>query len=82
LNIQTNAEIVLHSCLRRKASSKHLHFRRQDFPEIDPPEWHKFVTVRQKNGDVVPGEKSLDYYGSLEENYLTHNKDDLEGNRR
>jgi succinate dehydrogenase/fumarate reductase flavoprotein subunit len=75
LNILTNAEIVIHSCLARRSSSKHLHFTRQDFPEIDPPEWHKFVTVRQKNGKIVPGEKALDYYGSLEDNYLAHNQD-------
>jgi succinate dehydrogenase/fumarate reductase flavoprotein subunit len=79
LNIKTNSEIVLHSCLARRASSKHLHFTRQDFPEIDPQEWQKFVTVTQKNGDVVVGERPLDYYGSLEENYLAHNRDYLEG---
>ena len=82
LNILTNAEIVLHSSLARRASSKHLHFTRQDFPEIDPPEWHKFVTVRQVNGDVVVGEKPLDYYGSLEDNYLAHNRDYPEGGSR
>ena len=82
LNVRTNAEIVLHSCLARRASSKHLHFTRQDFPEIDPPEWHRFVTVRKKNGKVVVGHKPLDYYGSLEENYLVHNRDYLEAGRR
>jgi succinate dehydrogenase/fumarate reductase flavoprotein subunit len=78
----TNAEIILHSCLARRASSKHLHFTRQDFPEIDPPEWHKFVTVKLKNGDVVVGERALDYYGSLENNYLAHNQDYLKGNQQ
>jgi hypothetical protein len=82
LNVKTNAELVLHSCLARRASSKHLHFMRQDFPEIDPPEWHKLVTVRQTNGDVVVGDRALDYYGSLEDNYVAHNKDYLEGNDR
>jgi hypothetical protein len=79
LNIMTNAEIILHSCLTRRASSKHLHFKRQDFPKIDPPEWHKFVTVKLKNGDVLVGERALDYYDSLEDNYSTHNQDYLKG---
>jgi len=79
LNIMTNAEIILHACLSRRASSKHLHFMRQDFPEIDPPEWHEFVTVRLEKGDVITGERALDYYGSLEDNYLAHNPDYLQG---
>jgi succinate dehydrogenase/fumarate reductase flavoprotein subunit len=77
LNILTNAEIILHSCLARRASSKHLHFTRQDYPEIDPPEWHQFVTVRRQNNEVVIGDRALDYYGSLEDNYLAHNQDYL-----
>ena len=46
LSILTTAQIVLHSCLARKASSHPLHFSRLDYPELDPPEWRKFVTVR------------------------------------
>jgi hypothetical protein len=82
LNIMTNAEPVLHSCLARQASSKHLHFRRQDYPEIDPPDWHKFVTIKSENGEVITGELSLDYYGSLEENYSVHNGEYLNGDQR
>jgi hypothetical protein len=82
LNIMTNAELVLHSCLARKASSKHLHFTRQDYPDIDPPEWHKFVTVRCENGDVITGELALDYYGSLEDNYSALNQDYLKGDQQ
>jgi succinate dehydrogenase/fumarate reductase flavoprotein subunit len=73
LNILTNAEIVLHACLARKASAKHLHFKRSDYPEMDPPQWHKFITVRLENNKVQIGEKPLDYYGSLKENYEAHN---------
>jgi succinate dehydrogenase/fumarate reductase flavoprotein subunit len=77
LNILTNAEIILHSCLARQASSKHLHFMRMDYPEIDPIEWHRFVTVKLKNGDVEIGTRALDYYGSLVESYKKHNQDYL-----
>ena len=81
LNIMTNAELVLHACLARRASSKHLHFMRQDFPELDPPGWHTFVTIKRQNGDVVAGRKDLDYYGALEENYSAHNREYLEGDQ-
>ncbi len=79
LNILTNAEIILNSCLLRKASSKHLHFLRLDYPEIDPPHWHKFITIRLEEDEVVSGEKPLDYYGNLEENYERHNQEYLKG---
>jgi len=77
LNILTNAEVVLHSCLARRASSKHLHFKRLDYPENDPPEWHKFVTIKLENNSVKFGEKPLNYYGSLQDNYEKHNQDYL-----
>jgi succinate dehydrogenase/fumarate reductase flavoprotein subunit len=78
LNVLTNAEIVLSACLVRKASSKPLHFRRSDFPEIDPPEWNKLVTIKWEKNEVATGEKPLDYYGSLKRNYESHNADYLE----
>jgi succinate dehydrogenase/fumarate reductase flavoprotein subunit len=74
-NILTNADIILHACLARKASSKPLHFHRSDFPEMDPPEWNKFVTIKLEENDVVASEKPLDYYGSLKKNYESHNQD-------
>ncbi len=79
LNILTNAKIIINSCIARKASSKHLHFRRSDYPEIDPPDWHKFLTVKLENNEVKIGEKSIDYYGDLKENYEFYNKTYLEG---
>lgn len=77
LNILTTARIVLHSCLGRKASSKALHFTRLDHPETDPPAWRKFVTVRATEEGVAVGEKPLDYYGSLPDNYERHNREYL-----
>ena len=75
LNILTNAEMIIHACLARKASAKYLHFTRSDFPQMDPPEWHKFITVRFKDNRVKIGELPIDYYGSLEDNYGVHNKE-------
>jgi succinate dehydrogenase/fumarate reductase flavoprotein subunit len=79
INILTNAKLIIHSCLARKASSKQLHFKRSDYPEMDPPDWHKFITVRLENDQVRVGEKSLDYYGSLKDNYESYNKNYIGG---
>ncbi len=69
-NVLTNAEIVLHACRARRASSKELQFARIDFPEVDPPEWKKFVTVFLTDSGVNTGSMPIDYYGALEENYM------------
>jgi succinate dehydrogenase/fumarate reductase flavoprotein subunit len=68
-NVLTNSEIVLHACRARRASSKELQFARVDFPEVDPPEWKKFVTVTRTEDGVHTGSMPIDYYGALEENY-------------
>ncbi|MFW9900545.1 MAG: FAD-dependent oxidoreductase [Candidatus Thorarchaeota archaeon] len=74
LNILINAKIVIHACLARKASSKYLHFFRSDYPELDPPKWHKFITVKLVNNNVKVSEMDTDYYGSLKDNYELFNK--------
>jgi len=82
LNILTNAQLILHSSLARRASSKHLHFKRLDCPDVDPPEWHTFVTVRLEETRVKTGKKPLDFFGSIEESYKAHNQDYLQGKDR
>jgi succinate dehydrogenase/fumarate reductase flavoprotein subunit len=69
LDILTCAQIIVHSSLARKASTRWFGFERLDYPEQDPPEWRKWVTVRLKGGQVTVTKRPLDYYGSLEENY-------------
>lgn len=75
INILTNAKLIINSCLVRKASSKHLHFIRSDYPEMDPLEWHKFITVKLENNKVKVGKLPIDYYGSLKENYEIYNEE-------
>ena len=75
LNVLANAELVLHACLARRASAEFLLFERSDYPEMDPPAWQKFVTVRLQSGKVVEGDAPMDYYGSLEEGYRANNQD-------
>ncbi|MFC1639477.1 FAD-dependent oxidoreductase [Gemmatimonadota bacterium] len=75
LNVLTNAELVLNACLARKASAKYLLFDRSDYPERDPPDWHKFVTVKLEDSAVKEGHKPIDYYGDLKTAYEARNED-------
>jgi succinate dehydrogenase/fumarate reductase flavoprotein subunit len=74
----TVGEIIMHASLARKASSAFLEFNRLDYPEIDPPEWNKLVTLRLENGDIKVGELPLNYWllqpnaPTYEENYKKH----------
>ena len=69
MDILTFSKLIIHACLARKASSRLLGFSRWDYPEVDPEEWYKFVTVRQKDGEVAVGELPIGFWGSIKENY-------------
>jgi succinate dehydrogenase/fumarate reductase flavoprotein subunit len=75
LSILNYAQAILLSSLARKASSKHLHFQRIDYPQLDPPEWNKFTTLRLQNNKPISGERPLGYWGDLKQNYESHNRD-------
>jgi succinate dehydrogenase/fumarate reductase flavoprotein subunit len=75
LSMLAHAQMVLHASLARKASSKLLNFFRIDYPEIDPQEWSKFLTIKLENGKVKSGELPLNYWGDMKANYEAHNKD-------
>jgi succinate dehydrogenase/fumarate reductase flavoprotein subunit len=75
LSILTYSQVIIHASLGRKASSRHLDFHRIDYPQVDPPEWNKFVTIKLENGKVKVGELPLGYWGKLKENWEAHNKD-------
>ncbi len=74
-SLLTYAQIIIHASLARKASSMPLNFQRIDYPEIDPPEWRKFLTVKLENGKVKTGELPLDYWGNMKQHYEARNKD-------
>ncbi|GAI59503.1 unnamed protein product [marine sediment metagenome] len=74
LDLITVCQMILHACLARKASSKFLNFYRVDYPEVDPPEWHKWISIKQENGQVKVGKLPIDFWGPLKENYEAHNK--------
>jgi succinate dehydrogenase/fumarate reductase flavoprotein subunit len=72
LSLMTLGEMIMHASLARKASSAWLDFRRSDYPAIDPPGWHKLITLESVDGRLNIGEMATDYYGDLKENYETH----------
>jgi succinate dehydrogenase/fumarate reductase flavoprotein subunit len=71
-NIITNGEMIMEGCRARKAGAAALGFTRLDYPEMDPPAWRKWVTVKLDEGKVKTGELPLDYWGDLEKNYESH----------
>ncbi len=74
----TVGKIIMEASLARKASSLFLDFKRMDYPEVDPPEWNRIVTIRLENENIQVGELPLDYWlrppyaASYEENYRKH----------
>jgi succinate dehydrogenase/fumarate reductase flavoprotein subunit len=75
LSLLTCAQLIIQASLARKASSRMLDFHRIDYPQLDPPEWNKFVTVKLDNGKVKVGEIPFGYYGKMKENYEAYNRD-------
>jgi succinate dehydrogenase/fumarate reductase flavoprotein subunit len=74
----TVGEVIMQASLARKASCNVLEFNRLDYPEMDPPEWDKFVTIKRENGNIKVGELPFNYYllppnaPTFEENYKKH----------
>jgi succinate dehydrogenase/fumarate reductase flavoprotein subunit len=75
LNMIDTGEAIMHASLARKSSNPWLSFERWDYPEQNPPEWRKWLTVKLEDGEVRVTERPLDYWGdiaSLKENYAAH----------
>lgn len=75
LNLLDCNELIIRASLARKASSNPLGFTRQDYPDLDPPEWHKFVTIRQSEDGVKTGSQPLNFAAPLGDHYEQHNPD-------
>lgn len=74
-NIITNGEMIMEGGLARKASNSALGFTRSDFPQVNPPDWQKWITIKQEQERVKTGELALDYHGDLKKNYASHDRD-------
>jgi succinate dehydrogenase/fumarate reductase flavoprotein subunit len=73
-NTLTCDQVIVLASLARKASSDVLGHHRLDFPEKDPPEWHKFITLKQTDGQAKAGELPIGFWGGLSDNYEAHNR--------
>ena len=60
--------------MARKASSRFLGFTRSDYPSVDPPDWHKFVTLKLEQDQVKVGDLPITYGGPLADNYVKYSK--------
>ena len=61
--------------LARKASSFPLGLQRIDYPAVDPPEWKKYITIKQENGKVKTGNLPMTFWGNMKQQYEARNKD-------
>lgn len=75
LSMLTHAQIILNASLARKASSLPLNFHRIDYPEVDPSEWNKYVTLKLENDKVTSGSLPLNYWGDMKASYEAYNRD-------
>lgn len=75
LSLLAHGQIILNASLTRRASSRFLNFFRIDYPQVDPPEWDKYITVRLENDKVKVGELPQAYWGNMKANYEARNKD-------
>lgn len=73
LELLTYAEAILHASLARKCSNKYLDFYRTDYPELDTPEWHKYIVLKKTDDGVQSRKMDLEFWGSLQDNYAANN---------
>ena len=65
--------MIIHASLARKASSPNIGFYRLDYPTPNPPEWHKWITLRLDKYRIVSAEVPLGFWKPMIENYEKHN---------
>jgi len=75
LSLLTHGQIIINAALARKASSRMLNHFRIDYPQLDPPEWDKYLTIKLANDKVKIGSKPQRYFGDMVKNYEKYNKD-------
>jgi len=73
------SQIIIQSCIARKTSSKSLCFNRSDSKENNDGKDKKLITIKQADNAIVVGEKQLDFFGDLKENYEKFNQDYMGG---
>jgi len=69
IDILTCAQMIVKASQAREASSSTLHFSRLDYPEMDPPDWQKFLVIRRGERGVETEFKPHGFWGDLAANY-------------
>lgn len=78
MDILTCAQMIVHASKARRASSEVLSFSRLDFPENDPPEWHKYIVLRRDQaGRVQTSARPLGFWGEYASNYGPRHAENL-----
>jgi succinate dehydrogenase/fumarate reductase flavoprotein subunit len=78
IDILTCAQMFVHASKARKASSEVLSFNRIDYPENDPPEWHKYIVIGQDKGNQVRvTDRPLGFWGDFESNYRPRHAENM-----
>lgn len=80
-DILTVSQIILHSCMARKKTSKALCFKRGDYSDTESESDKKLITIKQLGNAIVLGELPVDFFGDLKANYKKHNSEYIGGNR-
>jgi len=78
-DILTVSQLIIHSSLARKTTSKPLCFYRNDSEEIQSGHKERFITLKQFDNKVTIKELPLDYFGDLKGNYEIYNEEYVRG---
>jgi succinate dehydrogenase/fumarate reductase flavoprotein subunit len=73
MDILTCAQMIVSASQQRKASSSTLHFSRLDYPQMDPPDWQKFVVIRRGEKGIETSYRPHGFWGDLENNFAPRN---------
>jgi succinate dehydrogenase/fumarate reductase flavoprotein subunit len=76
-DIVTCARMIVAACEARKASSAYLHFKRLDYPEMDPAEWHKWLVIRKAGEEVAVSDRPIAFWGDFERNYRPRHDENI-----
>jgi len=81
-DIVTCSQMIVAACEARKASSAYLHFKRLDYPEMDPADWHKWLVIRRQGDAVAVSDRPIAFWGDFERNYRPRHDENAAAMRR
>jgi succinate dehydrogenase/fumarate reductase flavoprotein subunit len=73
LTMLEHSKMIMQASLARKASR--MGFQRIDYPEMDPPEWNKFLVAKLDNDRFTTRLQDQKFWGNMKKEYEAHNRD-------